>query len=158
MKKCLMMLSVAALAVAMLAGCGDKDIKTVKNGVLGIDKSRTVEQALSANLEDLKWEKFVNKRNQGVVKASGIWKGDELSFQKEYSYNRWKRTFTIVKPGKKVDVYFVINRDGSFAFATGEISGDAKNLGFFEEKDGQDKVTPDDLGTLRGGFLGVLYN
>ena len=159
-----MMLSVATLAVAMLAGCGDKEIKeikTVKNGVLEIDKSRTVEQALSSNLDDLRWEKFVNKRNQSAVKASGIWKGDELSFQKEYSnrYGRWLGKFIVVKPGKKVDVYFVINLDGSFAFATGEISSDATDLGFTEVIDGaQAKITPEDLKTLKGGFLGVLYH
>ena len=234
MKKCLMLLSVATLAVAMLAGCGKdvkgdakpavdlalrefgvpaqcleiKDVKDVKNeqdsftatavceingekqsgdisvkykdgkpevnvlgfgypevmtvkrGVLGIDASRTVADALSSNLDDLKWEYYLNKRNQGVVKATGIWKGDTLSFEKEYSYNRWMRTFTVVKPGKKVDVYFVLNRDGSFAFATGEISSNAKDLGFLTEPDDGlvDKVTPEDLKTLKGGFLAVLYH
>jgi len=147
MKKFSMLITAAAM-VLMLAGCGDKDIKTVKNGVLGIDKSRTVEQALSANLEDLKWEKFVNKKNQTMVKVSGVWKSDGLAFD---------GGFTIVKPGKQVEAYFIINRDGSFSFADGKVTSATNDLGYVGFG-GKNIVEPYNLRNLEGGFLGVLYH
>ncbi|MBP5530929.1 MAG: hypothetical protein J6Y54_02720 [Lentisphaeria bacterium] len=133
-----------------ILGFGHPELMAVKNGTLGIDKSRTVEQALSANLKDLKWETFVNKRNQIVVKASGVWKNSGLSFNRDFS------DFTIVKPGKQVEAYFIINRDGSFSFDEGKVISNSKDLG----PDGwrQNVVTPDDLKKLRGGFLSVLYH
>lgn len=152
MKKSWLWSMLAAAAVVLLAGCESKEVKTVKNGVLGIDKSRTVEQALAAKLDDLKWEKFVNDKNQTVVKASGVWKDENtISFNNPKNFYR---TFTIVKPGKKVEVYFVMNHDGTFAFLGGKFFGDAKDLG-----DGYDsEVWHYKLENLRGGFLGVLYD
>ena len=165
MKKNRLWSMVVAVAVVLLAGCGDKEIKTVKNGVLGIDKSRTVEQALSAKLKDLKWEKFVNDKNQTIVKASGVWTKPTVSYNSTISYSvLYTKTNTVgteyykivvVKPGNKVEVCFVINPDGTFTFNSGKVYSDSADLGF---KCHKKSVDDSDLKDLRGGFLGVLYD
>ena len=131
----------AAAAVVLLAGCEAKEVKAVKGGVLGIDKSRTVEQVLSAKLGDLKWKKIVNDKNQTIVKASGVWKDKNTISYKPYGVET-----TIVAPGFFVEVCFCMNVDGTFQFQSGK---------FFREGT---VVTSEDLYRLRGGFLGVLYD
>ena len=133
--------SMFAAAAVLLAGCEAKEVKTVKSGVLGIDKSRTVEQAFSAKLGDLKWKKFVNDKNQTIVKASGVWKDKNTISWRPYGEEE-----IIVAPGFFVEVCFVMNRDGTFTFESGK---------FFKETT---VVKSADLGKLRGGFLGVLYD
>lgn len=67
------MLSVAALFAVMLTGCGDSNVDAVKGGVLeDIDKSRTVEQMLSAKYKKLKWRSFTSDTNQQVVEVTGV--------------------------------------------------------------------------------------
>lgn len=77
MKKILISLAGAVTAAMVLTGCGDSQIEAVKNGSLGIDNSRTIEQAFSANLKSIRWRKFTTEDNRTVVEAVGIWKSKE---------------------------------------------------------------------------------
>jgi len=53
----------------------------VKKSVFNIDRSRTVQEALSAQMTNLKWRHFQNKRNQTVVEVVGTWKHDKYKGQ-----------------------------------------------------------------------------
>ena len=153
-----------------IVGFGYPALMVVKNGILKFDNSRTVGEALTANLDDLKWEVFVNRRNQIVVKAAGVWKSGGLSFSESTNGVGYHEIpFTVVKPGNQVEAYFIINRNGSFSFGYGKIISSTKDLGVnrrkmfgddkFSEGD-RDVVTSDELEKrrLKGGFLSVLYN
>lgn len=72
-----MLLAMFAVA-AMLAGCGDSQVDSVKNGILEFDKSRTIEQAFSSKMDDLKWRKFTSDKNITVVEVVGTWTDDEM--------------------------------------------------------------------------------
>jgi len=148
MKKSL--LAMFAAAAVLLAGCEAKEVKTVKNGVLGIDKSRTVEQALAAKLDDMKWKK-INEKNRTIVKVTGKWKDKKNAVY--YMVNGIK--YFIVRPGSNVEVCFAMNPDGTFSFNSGKFSRAEGGLGL--EVIGGSEVKHDDLNNLRGGFLGVLY-
>ena len=71
MKK-MLMVSVAAVAAAVLAGCGDKDIDLVKKGVFPDDPARTVEQRISAIHKELKWTSYTTENNYKVVEATAV--------------------------------------------------------------------------------------
>lgn len=133
MKKNLLWSMFAAAAVVLLAGCGSKEVKTVKNGVLGIDKSRTVEQMLSAKLADLQWKSFSSTDNRRVVEVSGIWKDNkyrEMAKDVKKGSLQWALYSEIhLAPfdGDKVTLQFVMHVDGrQFNFAYAEIR-DANN-------------------------------
>lgn len=149
MKKSWMWSAVTAAAIILLAGCEAKEVKTVRSGVLGIDKSRTVEQALAAKLDDMKWTK-INENNHIIVKVTGKWKDKNTVY---YMVNGIK--YFIVKPGSNVEVCFAMNPDGTFSFNSGKFSRAEGDLGL--EVIGRREVKHDDLDKLRGGFLGVLY-
>jgi len=156
MKKNLWMMIFTVAAAILLAGCEAKEVKLVKNGVLAIDKSRTVEQALSAKLDDLNWEKFVNEQKKTIVKATGIWTNkNTISYYRPTSVGGPAFEYVIVRPGTNVEVCFVINLDGTFAFHSGKFSGGGK-LGYDDY--GAESVKDTDLYRLSGGFLGVLYD
>ena len=154
--------------VVEILGFGYPALMLVKNGILEFDTSRTVGEALTANLDDLKWEVFVNRRSQIVVKASGVWKNGGLSFNGHnsgWSNSVLPRPFTVVKPGNRVEAYFIINRNGSFSFGDGKIISATKDLGYdYNFGDGpewsHDVVTAEllEINRLKGGFLSVLYN
>ena len=128
------------------------DIAKVKRGIYNFDRSRTVEEAFSANLRDLKWTTYTSKKKQTVVKAVGIWKSDMRYFSPGII------PFVIVRPGNRVEVYFVMNRDGSFSFHSGKVISASKDLGFGGDSD--DTVTSGQLKfmKLKDGFLGVMYH
>lgn len=77
MKKILILLVGAVTVATVLTGCGDSQLEAVKNGYLGIDNSRTIEQAFSANLKNIRWRKFTTENNQTIVEAVGVWKSKE---------------------------------------------------------------------------------
>ena len=94
----------------------------VKKSVFNIDRSRTVQEALSAQMTNLKWRNFQNKRNQTVVEVVGTWKHD-----------KYKGQLLSPQKGDEVMVQFIILRSGYYhvKFHYGEIrdkNGVAKNL------------------------------
>ena len=94
----------------------------VKKSVFNIDRSRTVQEALSAQMTNLKWRHFQNKRNQTVVEVVGTWKHD-----------KYKGQLLSPQKGDEVMVQFIILRSGysHVKFHYGEIrdkNGVAKNL------------------------------
>ena len=94
----------------------------VKKSVFNIDRSRTVQEALSAQMTNLKWRHFQNKRNQTVVEVVGTWKQD-----------KHKGQLLVPQKGDEVMVQFIILRSGysHVKFHYGEIrdkNGVAKNL------------------------------
>lgn len=94
----------------------------VKKSVFNIDRSRTVQEALSAQMTNLKWRHFQNKRNQTVVEVVGTWKHD-----------KYKGQLLSPQKGDEVMVQFIILRSGYYhvKFHYGEIrdkNGVAKNL------------------------------
>ena len=127
----------------------------MKKGYFPFDRSRTVEEALSSNIDKLKWSKYTSKKNRTIVKADGVWKG------KPVFYRTGILTYAIVRPGNKVEVFFVVNRDGSFSFYSGKVTSNSKNLGFLEDENtGEtDVVKSRELKTMgvKNGFLGVMY-
>ena len=155
LKPLLLVLLVAA-GVYWYFGVYQSDIAKVKRGVLKFDKSRTVNEALSTNLKNLKWTKYTNKKKQTVVKATGIWKSDARYFHPGLL------PFFIVRSGNRVEAYFIMNKDGVFSFASGfsfaggKVTSTSNDLCFGKD----DTVTSEllDFMELEGGFLGVLYD
>ena len=134
MKKNLWMVIFAVAAAILLAGCEAKEVKLVKNGVLDRDKTRTVEQMLSAKLDNLRWKTFLSNGNRRVVEVSGTWKDKQY---REMAQNVKKDSFEYFLvsemiplwpfDGDKVTLQFVIHADGKrFDFAYAEIR-DANN-------------------------------
>ena len=151
---------ISGLATILLVAVGlywyfgvyQSDIAKVKRGIYKFDRSRTVGEAFSANLKDLKWTKYTDKKKHTVVKAAGTWKSDMLYFSPGII------PFVIVRPGNRVEAYFVMTRNGGFRFSGGKVISDSKDLGFGGASD--DTVTSKmlDFMKLENGFLGVLYN
>ena len=99
--------------VVGIIGFGYPEIRLVKNGVLGIDKTRTVEQMLSAKLNNLRWKSFSSSDNRRVVEVNGIW---------AWKYEKYKMVEWFPCDGDKVKLQFVIHVDGrNFNFAYGDI-------------------------------------
>lgn len=136
-----MMLFVASLAIFFMCGCADSDIQGVKNGVLSLDNTRTVEAALNAVMKDVKWRKFVSDSNSTVVEVTGVWKDDIYAKVYKHTLKKMKAIdpnfdesdlsatlsgIMIFKlfpfPGDKVLLQFALSADGkSFQFAYGEM-------------------------------------
>ena len=108
--KSLKMLFTSIAVAAMLAGCSDSQVNSVKKGILEIDKSRSIEQAFSVNMENMEWEKFTSDDNITFVKFVGVWKKAET----------YSGRFNVF-PGDKVMIQFIINADDTFRFSYGEI-------------------------------------
>ena len=145
MKKCMLGMF-AALVALFVAGCGDSNVDLVKNGTLGIDQTRTVEQVLGAKLNNMKWKSFTSDDNSTVVEVTGIWKDPACRTQIEKWQEAAKKVnssndlevmgagFAIgalaVAPVLPLDgedmllIQFVIHADGEhFEFRYGEIIG-----------------------------------
>ena len=119
MKKCMLAVAVALIGL-FVAGCGNPNIDTVKKGVLGVDKTRTVEQLLGAKLDNMKWNTFTSDDNRTVVEVIGVWKDSQYrsSFIK-----RWESMFPW--DGDTLRLQFIIHADGeNFEFCYGEILGE----------------------------------
>jgi uncharacterized lipoprotein YehR (DUF1307 family) len=82
MKKCMLGMF-AALVALFVAGCGDTNVDLVKNGILEIDETRTVEQLLGAKLNNMKWKSFKGDDNRTIVEVTGIWKDPAFRTQIE---------------------------------------------------------------------------
>ena len=115
--------------VVGIIGFGYPEIVTVKNGVLNTDKTRTVEQMLSAKLDNLQWKCFVSTENRRVVEVSGVWKDKQY---REMAQNvtkgslEWALSGGLIPlfpfDGDKMTLQFVIHADGRrFGFAYAEI-------------------------------------
>ena len=70
------MLFAAVFAAFIMCGCADSDIEGVKNGVLSLDNTRTVEDAVDAVMKNVKWRKFVSDSNSTIVEVTGVWTDD----------------------------------------------------------------------------------
>lgn len=97
-------------------------VKRVKNTVFNIDRSRTLQETLSAQMTNLKWRHFQNNRNQTIIEVVGIWKHD-----------KHKGQLLVPQKGDEVMAQFIILRSGysNVKFHYGEIrdeNGVAKNL------------------------------
>ena len=147
MKKCMLAMAVALIGL-FVAGCGDPNIDTVKKGVLGVDKTRTVEQLLGAKLDDMKWNTFTSDDNRTVVEVIGVWKGSQYRDLIKKWENAAKKVansrdngeifagsfaagaLTTVAPllpldGDTLRLQFIIHADGeNFEFCYGEILGE----------------------------------
>jgi len=129
MKKNLWMVIFAVTAVVLLAGCEAKEVRLVKNGVMNRDKTRTVEQMLSAKLDNLRWKSFLSAGNRRVVEVSGTWKDKQYrEMAQDFKEGSIEVIFALLPfDGDKMTLQFVIHADGKrFDFAYGEIR-DAKN-------------------------------
>lgn len=175
-----MMLSLGMLCcVLLLAGCADsKKISMVKNGILELDKSRTVKQAFQSKLSSMKWRVFHTQNNKTVVEVSGVWKSDkhreglekakadlkdpnemkkldpfEQSMLKASVERAEKLAFSIPYAGDQVLVQFIINADDTFIFVYGEL----------QDKDGNIKRSKNGLEATTSSFyshhdfLGMMY-
>lgn len=124
-----MLFAVIAI-IFFVAGCGDTNVAMVKDGILTIDKSRTVEQLLQARLNDLSWTSFQTDDKKTVVEVTGTWK--DATFQKTLEQAKKSNEpmaqalLVMLKllpmPGDRVLIQFVINADGeTFEFQHGRI-------------------------------------
>ena len=107
----------------------DPEIEMVKNGVFLFDQSRTVEEAFSAQLDNIRWRKFRTKENRIIVEVIGTWNNDT------YGEDKVKRNFASTlagidfiwaffpKKGEEIMAQFVINRtsESPFSLYRGEI-------------------------------------
>ena len=60
----------------------DINIEIVKNYVLLMDQSRTIEAAFSAQLDNMRWRKFADEDNHIIVEVVGIWNNDSLNYER----------------------------------------------------------------------------
>ena len=139
----------------------------VKNGVFLFDQSRTIEEAFSAQLDNIRWRKFRTKENRIIVEVIGTWNNDT------YGEDKVKRNFASTlagidfiwalypKKGEEIMAQFAINRSSvsPFSLYRGEI----------RDKTGKIKVV--DLGVIKypaiadsselyltkKGFLELMY-
>ena len=107
----------------------DPEIELVKNGIFLFDESRTVEEAFSAQLDNIRWRKFRSQGNRIIVEVIGTWNNDT------YGEDKVKRNFASTlagidfiwafypKKGEEIMVQFAINRssESSFSLYRGEI-------------------------------------
>ncbi|NMD88615.1 sel1 repeat family protein [Victivallis vadensis] len=107
----------------------DPEIEMVKNGVFLFDQSRTVEEAFSAQLDNIRWRKFRAKGNRTIVEVIGTWNNDT------YGEDKVKRNFASIlagidfiwafypKKGEEIMAQFAINRtsESPFSLYRGEI-------------------------------------
>ena len=145
----------------------DPEIEMVKNGVFLFDQSRTIEEAFSAQLDNIRWRKFRTKENRIIVEVIGTWNNDT------YGEDKVKRNFVSTlagidfiwalypKKGEEIMAQFAINRSSvsPFSLYRGEI----------RDKTGKIKVV--DLGVIKypaiadsselyltkKGFLELMY-
>lgn len=101
----------------------------VKNGVFLFDQSRTIEEAFSAQLDNIRWRKFRTKENRIIVEVIGTWNNDT------YGEDKVKRNFASTlagidfiwalypKKGEEIMAQFAINRSSvsPFSLYRGEI-------------------------------------
>lgn len=175
MKK-IMMLFAAVFAAFIMCGCADSDIEGVKNGVLSLDNTRTVEDAVDAVMKNVKWRKFVSDSNSTIVEVTGVWTDDIYEKTYEHMLKKAKAIdpnfdesgFTAVLsglpvfklfpfPGDKVLLQFAIAADGeSFQFSYGEITGKDGKVKNYEN---QLMVTSACIDRLQGNgtFLSWIY-
>ena len=159
-----LMLAAAVAAGTMIAtvGCGDSQIKLVKNGILELDKSRSIQTALDARCSSVKWEKYKNNNGQTLVHAEGVWKDTQFKTILEKNPNlRQARSMLInayasqggkyqdpyLFPGDKVNIYFIINVDNK-TFEVGRIE-------ILDEK-GQPKWAPQNMKDV-SDMLQIIY-
>ena len=106
--KIMLAAAVAVGTVFMVTGCGDSTISMVKDGVLELDKTRTIGTVLTLKSSSVKWEKYV-KDGQTIVHASCVWKDPAfVDIAKRYPFT----AAGLPLPEESVDVYFVIDADG----------------------------------------------
>ena len=134
--KFMMAAAVAAGTLFAVTGCGDSQIKQVKNGSLDLDKSRSVDTALNSKCSSVKWKKYKNNAGQTVILAEAVWKDPQLKNALE-SDQALKNDYLLEKrilgakfqdpfifPGDKVNVYFIIKTDNAFEVANIEVFND----------------------------------
>lgn len=107
------LLSLLTISFLMVACFGGGDISLVKSGVLGIDDSITVGEAIDnyKYFKDVKWESFKTENGRRVVQVTGNLNLNDL---KNVSKNKWMVEGLLKKGYIKADVIFqfLISKDG----------------------------------------------
>ena len=160
--KIMLAAAVAAGTLFTVTGCGDSQIKLVKNGTLELDKSRSIQTALDARCSSVKWEKYKNNNGQTLVHAEGVWKDTQIKTILEKSPNLRQARSVLTNafasqgakyqdpyllPGDKVNIYFVINVDNK-TFEVGRVE-------ILDEK-GQPKWAPQNMKEV-SDMLQIIY-
>ena len=107
------LLAGVVIIVAIMTGCGDKDIDLVKKGVFPDDSLRTVEQRITARHKKVKWTSYTTKKNYKVVEATAVVRltdADERKIRREMRNWKIKRE-EFVCDGDIYAAKFVINAD-----------------------------------------------
>jgi hypothetical protein len=100
----------------------DANIKIVKEAVLPNDKSRNIEDVLTATLKDLSWKAYRTHYNQEIVEVNGIWRRGTIK-QGGDTY--------LVHDGNKVCLRFLINKDKTVNFYGARVESNKRDLGYY---------------------------
>ena len=157
-----------AFSGAMLTGCGedkaaeeakeaaekvDPNIEAVKNAVFEkFDKSRTLGEALTANLENLQWKSYKNEASQQIVEVTGTWKSGSLSRKRSAVYGNLQLYY--VNAGNKVLARFTVNKDQSVELVFGKVESDKIDLGYINDQF-PDELTMTDIITFPEGHYSL---
>lgn len=98
-----------------------QEVTSVKNAILGYDKSRTIETALKARCSSLEWKSGVSDDGRKFVEVYGVWKDTAMKHGIEtrkvlpnapYWYESYAKNVSLL-PDDIIHVQFLLNADGT---------------------------------------------
>lgn len=121
----------------------DPMVARVKRSVFGLNRSLTLEQALADQLDDMRWRKFSNNR-QNIVEVVGVWNND-----------RFKGESSLPQQNEEIMIQFAVSKSGRVRFHYGELRNADGSIKKFM---GIVPAHTDRIGYLdKNGFLMMVY-